>query len=422
MAHEVTDVACTLCGCVCDDLRVRVEDGQVVQAEGACWLAEPWFHHLHQLRPAEASLDGRSVPRSEALARAAAILAGARAPLFYGLSRSSTPGQRAALALAERVGGTVDTTASLCHASSVMALQEAGESTCSLGEIRNRSDLIIYWGSDPLLTHPRHLERYSLLPPGQFVSGRADRTLVVVDTQRTATAEQADIFIPVEPGRDFEALWMLRALVQEDSPELVGSPPAPLPLLEVLARRMRGSRSGVVFFGLGLSMTGLGNRNVEALLRLVADLNRFTRFYARRMRVLGDVSGADSVLAWQTGYPFSVNLGRGYPRYNPGEFSAQELLERQEVDACVLMGSQDAERFSHSARSHLRSIPTIVLDAPNVATAVRADVRFTTAIHGVHLPGTAYRMDEVPVPLRAFLEAAYPSDQEVLESIARELD
>lgn len=422
MILETADVACTLCGCVCDDLRLAVDGGRVVRAERACWLAEPWFLNLHQEQPPQAVIDHQPAALEEALERAAGILRRSRAPLFYGLSRSSTTGQRAALALAERTGGTVDTTASLCHASSVMALQEVGESTCSLGEVRNRADLVIYWGSNPLLTHPRHLERYALHPAGEFVpGGRAGRTLVVVDTEKTISAEEADLFIPVEPGRDFDALWILRAVVRGLPVEAGALSPESFRQLEDLAQRMKSCRCGVVFFGLGLSMTGLGHRNVEGLLRLVTDLNAHTRFYARRMRALGDVSGADSVLAWQTGYPFAVNLARGYPRYNPGEFSAQDLLERREVDACLLMGSQDAERFSARAREHLESIPTIVLDPPNVPTRIRHEVRFTTAIHGVHLPGTAYRMDEVPVPLRAFLAKNYLSDQEVLEGVGQRL-
>ena len=420
--REVEDVACTLCGCVCDDLQVGVEAGRVVRAERACGLAEPWFLALREGQGPGASIAGRPATLSDALDRAAELLAAARAPLIYGLSRSSTEGQRAAVALGELIGATVDTTASLCHASSVMALQESGESTCSLGEVSNRADLVIYWGSDPLTTHPRHLERYSMLPIGEFVpNGRAGRTLVVVDVQRTATAEMADLFVPVEPGRDFEALWWLRALVRAVGVEEHGTPPAPPALLEELHRRMKECRCGVMFFGLGLSMTGLGNRNVEALLRLVTDLNHHTRFYARRMRVLGDVSGADSVLAWQTGYPFAVNLARGYPRYNPGEFTAHEMLERGEVDACLLLGSQDAERFSERALACLGSLPTIVLDAATTATRVRHEVRFTTATHGVHLPGTAYRMDEVPVPLRPFLSCTYPSDRQVLDGIALRL-
>jgi formylmethanofuran dehydrogenase subunit B len=39
----VENVACTVCGCVCDDLRVTLDGNRVVGAEGACRLAEPWF-------------------------------------------------------------------------------------------------------------------------------------------------------------------------------------------------------------------------------------------------------------------------------------------------------------------------------------------------------------------------------------------
>jgi formylmethanofuran dehydrogenase subunit B len=413
-------IACTVCGCVCDDLRITLEGGRIARAEGACRLAEPWFLSQDTLQPPVAHVEGQPASLQAALGRAANILRAARYPLIYGMSRSTTEGQRAAVALADRIGATIDTTASLCHAPSVMALQEAGESTCSLGEVKNRADLVIFWGSNPVESHPRHFERYAVLPQGQFVpQGRQGRTVVVADVRPTASAEAADLFVPVEPGRDFEALWTLRSLVRGVPVEATTSTGAPLTLLTELAGRMKSCRFGIVFFGLGLSMTGLGHRSVEALLLLVRDLNDHTRFYARRMRVQGDVTGADSVLAWQTGYPFSVNLARGYPRYNPGEFSAQDVLERGEADACLLLGSEGVVRFSPAAVAHLRRIPTITLDYPTVESAAPPTVRFTTAVYGVHRSGTAYRMDEIPVPLRAFLPTAYPTDLEVLEGVEK---
>jgi formylmethanofuran dehydrogenase subunit B len=411
------NVACTVCGCVCDDLRVAVDRGRVVPLKGACPLSEPWLRGQDAHRPPAAQVGGRPAPLSDALERAADILRAASAPLFYGMARSSSEGQRAAVSLAERVGATLDTAASLCHATSMMAIQEVGESTCTLGEVRARADLVIYWGSDPLVSHPRHLERYSL-PPGRFFpEGRRGRTLVVVDRTRTATAEQADLFVPVAPGADFEALHTLRALVRGARLEEGRDTGVPLPLLRELAGRMRASRFGVVFFGLGLSMTGAAHHNVEALLLLVRDLNGPGRFFARRMRMQGDVTGADTVLLWQTGYPFGVNLARGYPRYNPGEFTANDLLERREADACLFVGSEGADRFSEAAKAHLRRIPAVALDHPTEEACWPAEVRFTTAVYGVHRPGTVYRMDGVPVPLRPFLFTNYPSDAEVLAGI-----
>ncbi|MFN6051017.1 MAG: hypothetical protein ACK47R_09305, partial [Planctomycetia bacterium] len=119
----VDNIACTVCGCVCDDLKLVVDGNRVTQAQGACKLAEPWFLDMGNCQPPAAQIDGRKVDYQEAISRAAELLDAAHAPLVYGLSRSSTDGQRAAIALAEKLGATIDTTASLCHAPSISALQ-----------------------------------------------------------------------------------------------------------------------------------------------------------------------------------------------------------------------------------------------------------------------------------------------------------
>jgi formylmethanofuran dehydrogenase subunit B len=416
----IDDFACTLCSCVCDDLRLTVSGGRIVRAERACELAEPWLLSQDSAQPPAASVDGRSASFDSAMDSAADLLAAARNPLIYGLSRSSTDGQRAAVRLAEQIGATIDTTASRGHAPSVMAVQQVGESTCTLGEVKNRCDLVIFWGCDPVETHPRHLERYAADCAGLFTpAGRRDRTLVVVDVRETATSRVSDVLIPVDSGQDFEVLWALRSLLRRQSLEAESVGGTPRGAILDLFERMTTCRSGVVFFGFGLARRPLAHLTIEALMKLVTELNARTRFYVRRLRGSADVTGADNVLAWQTGYPFSVNLARGYPRYNPGEFSANDLLEHGEPDVCLLVGSLGARRFSSRARTNLGRIPTIVLDPPTGVPEIQGTVRFTTSIYGIHLPGTAYRMDEVPIPLRAALPARYPSDADVLESLER---
>lgn len=421
MTHR--DLACTVCGCVCDDLSITTSANQISSIHQACRLADPWFAALTKLsdQPVSSWIENHSTTFDDAVSRAADILSQSRAPLIWGLARSSTPGQRAAVRLAERIGATIDTTASVCHGPSIMAIQQVGESTCSLGEVRNRADLVVFWGADPVKSHPRHLERYSLEPRGEFVEGRADRTLIVIDAKPTATSELADIFLQVPAERDFDLIWALRSLLKNGS--LPDKQQTPLPQQQILqlAERLTMCRYGVVFFGLGLAQRGVGHANVEALLRLVAELNAFTRFSARRLRIPGDVSGADSVLCWQTGFPFAVNLSRGFPRYNPGEYSANDLLERGEVDACVLVGSEPVVDLSPRAQQQLARIPTIVLDYPHITPAIAGTVRFATAVYGIHRAGTAYRMDEVPIPLRQIVSSPLPSDEEVLNEIAVKL-
>ena len=412
------DVACTKCGCVCDDLTMTTENDRVLSVNGACHLSESWFLGQNSKKPPAAQIGGEEVSLDSAVERAAEILAGARWPLVYGLSRSSTDGQRAAVRLADSIAGNIDTTASLCHAPSIMAIQEVGESTCSLGEIRNRADLVIFWGVDPVETHPRHFERYSVDPPGLFVpNGRADRTVVVIDANRTKTADLADVFIQVPSDQQFEMIWTLRGLLRDMQPPPSANTGADMEQLIDLTDRMKECRCGVFFFGLGIARKPLGHRSVEALLRLTRDLNAHTRFYARRMRMHGDVTGADTVLCWQTGYPFGVNLTRGFPRYNPGEYTANDMLESGEVDACLLVGGESLPEMSIKARAHLDRIPTILLEYPTVEPHFEPTVRITTSVYGVHLPGTAYRMDEVPIPLQQILPSTYSSDADVLQAI-----
>ena len=187
---------------------------------------------------------------------------------------------------------------------------------------------------------------------------------------------------------------------------------------------MKACRYGIVFFGLGLSMTGLGHHNVEALLLLVRDLNDHTRFFARRMRVPGDVTGADTVLTWQTGYPFSVNLSRGYPRYNPGEFSANEMLERGDVDACLLVGSEGVGRFSAAAvgppaadSDHRAGLSHGRVADPAHGSLHHGGLRRSPARHG--LPHGRSAHPAAAVPVRATIRATTRCWARIEERVAQ---
>lgn len=423
-----SNVACPGCGCLCDDVTLTFDEDRIVSFEPHCWLGERWFRNHSATNQPVAELQGVASEYKTTMQHAIKLLQRAHYPLIYGLSRSSSPGQRAAVALADGIGAVIDTTASMCHGPSIMALQEVGEVTCTLGEVRNRADLVIFWGCHPAVSHPRHADRYSVFAKGRFTpEGRDSRKVVIIgeaekvaDWKLSPNGGEADLVIPVVPDGDFEIVAQLRALLQ-GIPLTDVSPPV-LQLMEM----MKTCRYGTVFFGLGLAgsrmwegrqPTNSGHMHVAALLQLVAELNAVTRFTARRMRMQGDVSGADNVLLWQTGYPFAVDMARGYPRYNPGEYSANELLERRECDLCVIVGAETIPYFSQAARDHLKSIPAIVIDYPNAPLEFTPMVRFTTAVYGLHAEGTAYRMDNVPLPLRALQPSLYPTDEEVLTDL-----
>lgn len=295
-----------------------------------------------------------------------------------------------------------------------------GKVTCTLGEVKNRADFIIYWGGNPAECHPRHFTRYTLTQKGKFVpNGRKGRTMVLVDIRETPSAKAADIFLQVRPGKDFEMLSILRALVkgQRVDPVAVAETGLTQVQLDDLVRRMKACRFGVLFFGMGLSMTRGKHMNSAAALTLAAELNAFTKFVAMPMRGHGNVTGADVVLRYTTAYPFGINLCRGYPRFNPGEFSTIDLLVRGDVDATLVLGADPGATMPQPAIDHMARTPTIVLDPKVTHTSRLARVHITTAATGITAGGTVYRMDEVPLPLRPPLKGPYPSDEEVLRRI-----
>ena len=135
------------------------------------------------------------------------------------------------------------------------------------------------------------------------------------------------------------------------------------------------------------------------------------------LREYGNVTGADVVLRFTTAYPFAVDLSRGHPRYNPGEFSTVDLLVRGDTDAALVLGADPGATMPQPAIDHLARTPTIVLDPKVTHTSRLARVHITTAATGVSAPGTVYRMDEVPLPLRPALQSPYPTDEEVVRRI-----
>lgn len=420
----VKNATCTFCGCVCDDMELTVDldEKRITKAKNACVLGRAWFaEHTIGDWPV-AMIDGKEVSKEEAIEETAQTLVKAKFPIIYGLSDTTCEAQRQAVAISDIIRGTIDTTTSVCHGPSGLAFQGVGESTMSLGEVKNRADLVIYWGGNPAASHPRHFTRYTVTPKGMFIpNGRKDRTVVLVDIRKTPSAPVADLFIQVKPGKDFEVLWALRALVKGKNidPSIEEETGVSLATLEDLVDKMKNCRYGVLFFGMGLTMTRGRHFNSGAIMALTTDLNEFTHFVTKPVRGHGNVTGADNVLSWQTGYPFGVNFNRGYPRFNPGEFTTVDTLSRGDADAAMFIASDPASNFPKVAIEHMKKIPVISLDTKQTETSNLAHVAFATSTYGINTGGTVYRMDDVPITMRSAFDSPYPDDEEILTAIKK---
>jgi formylmethanofuran dehydrogenase subunit B len=470
----VKPVTCPVCGSLCDDIELTIQNGKVVKVKNGCAMCESKFlgyNGEHRVLKPLIRKNGRLVKTStkEAVKRAAEILAGANYPVLYGWSSTNCEATRVGIELAEEVGGVIDNTSVICHGPSILSVQDVGIPSCTLGQIRHRADLVIYWGSDPWSAHPRHIERYTAFSQGRFESSewrgyltkvkayevrkkiesairrvflkeapsvafhvrrepppailREGRKLVVIDVRRTKSAQMADYFIQVEPNKDYELLQAFRALIRDEELEVDKVAGVPVEYLEEVADVMIGCHFGILFFGLGLTMSSGKLRNIDAALSLIRDLNMRTKFAIMPMRGHFNVTGANTVSTWQTGYPYAVDFSLGYPRYNPGETSVVDILLRKESDAALVIASDPVANFPRKAVEHLVKNPLVVVDPHMNATAQMADVLFPSAFVGIEACGTAYRMDHVPLPLKKVVEPprGILTDEEILRRILSEV-
>jgi len=248
---------------------------------------------------------------------------------------------------------------------------------------------------------------------------REGRRLVVVDVRKTLTAAMADLFVQIEPNKDFEVIQALRALVKDQELDVESVAGVSVEYLTEVADALVNCTFGVVFFGMGLTQSEGKSRNIEAALGLVRDLNFFTKFSIMPMRGHFNVTGSNIVSTWQTGFPFGVDFSLGYPRYNPGETSVVEILNRGESDAFLAVASDPVAGFPKGAVEQLVKNPLIVIDPHFNASSLVADVVFPSAVVGIEVEGTAYRMDRVPLPLKKVVQAPFGilSDEEILTKI-----
>ncbi len=473
---EIKNVVCPICGCLCDDLEVTVENNEIVKMKNGCAVCEAKMVYGYKseeriLKPMIRK-DGKLTPVSmdEAVHKAAQILTDAKYPLLFGWSSTVGEAQRIGVELAEELGSALDNCCSVCHGPSVMATQEIGIPAATLGQIRHRADLIVYWACNPWTSHPRHVERYTAFTDGRFEgsewksymqkmkaqSGKKKfdvalkrieheqpqirpkacfvdappqtmqgngRKMIVVDVRKTMTAEAADYFIQIEPNRDYDVIEALRCLVndQELDVEKVGG--VPVEYLKDVADAMVNCEFGVIYFGLGMTQSLGRFRNIEIAIALTRDLNRKTKFVISPMRGHFNVTGANVVFAWQTGYPYAIDFSQGYPQYNPGENTTIDLLKRGDNDATLVISADPGAHFPKVAMQNMMKHPLITINPDMNAISRLGDVVFPTQWCGIEYAGTAYRMDSVPITLRKVVDApkGILTDEELLIKILAEV-
>ncbi|HVH11325.1 MAG TPA: hypothetical protein VM736_16135, partial [Gemmatimonadales bacterium] len=189
-ARSIANVTCLGCGCACDDITVVVRQGRIVETTHACPLGVAWFGD--GAVPSETRVRGRRSTFDEALNEATTILHAARRALVYLAGDVSCEVHGEAVAIADRLGGAIDSLASTAM-DGVLAAQRRGRAVATLGALRQQADLVVFWAVDPAERYPRYASRYVVEPKGLAApEGRRSRRVIAVDVGASRGPADAD--------------------------------------------------------------------------------------------------------------------------------------------------------------------------------------------------------------------------------------
>lgn len=429
------NVICPGCGACCDDIQIDLENNDAnepgIIIKNACKMGHAKFSQVacdRRIREPfiKDHMDRgtfRKASWEEAIDRASRILANAKRPLIFLGGDITCEAMQVGLLLGEHLGGVVDCITSVSDGPAAMGIQEAGQVGATAGQGKIRSDLAVYWGANPLESMPRHMSLYAIYPRGYWTKrGWSDRTIITVDPRRSITAKMSDIHIQLKAGTDYELLSALLTLLHGIMPhpsveEVTG---ISIDEMNELLNIMKGCNCGVIYLGSGITSSNGKHRNVELALHLAAELNRFAKFVTGSLRSNCNTGGFNQTASALYGFPFGIDFSRGYPRYNPGEYTTVNLLRERDIDAALLVSSNLDAHLPAACVEYMAEIPTVCIDAIQGPMTRLADVVLPGVIDAIESEGTLHRFDGVSVYSRSIMNSPFgfaESNEHILKQL-----
>ena len=421
-AAPVAAWTCPFCPLACDHLTVRGgHAGEPLVLEGGtCGRASRALGQFNA--PSDtvvAEVDGQTTPLAGAIAAAARLLGASRQPLFAGLG-TDVAGARALYPLACATGAICDSAGGDALMQGLRALQDRGQFTTTLAEVRTRADVIMFIGGLPLNEAPLIAQRCGI---GE--AQVAQRYVVLLGPAQgddAVLAQWAGPGVSVEAvplvGDLFTTMSLLVGLLAASAPSAWPNAPAGTEALRALAARLRAAHYGVLV-GAAARLPPHGALIIEAVHQAVGHLNRSTRAAALWLGGGNGAATANQVFTWLSGLPLRSRAGPRGLDHEPFLFDAQRLLSEASVDALVWVSC-----FDPDAAPPPNTLPMLVLGPPALAANCR---RSGAVFIGVSTPGIAsdghvFRTDgTVLMPLSALLRDALPPLAEVAGGILQAL-
>lgn len=411
---ERQEVACPFCGIVCDDLTVQNTNNKLKIVANGCPRARAGFEK--DVTDSSAMLKGKKVSLDKAIAAAGDIIKQSSTPLFGGLG-TDAGGMRQLMHLADISGAVLDHMHGNALIRNTLVLQDLGWITTTMAEIRNRADMVIFVGTDAT-QYPRFFERAIWNEHSMFKLKQEERQIVYIGENLntrpgTSPAGKKPTVLKCKNQEINEIISTMHAIASGASMDVDQVSGIKIKVLEDLTARLQAAKYGVFIWAPSELTMSHAELTVQAMTEMAKYLTRKTRFAGFSLGGNDGATTANSLCAWQSGYPLRVNFNKGYPDYDPNRYTTSNVLKNKEVDSMLWVSS-----FSDAHNPPRPSIPTIVLATPDTKLNYKPDVFIPVSTPGVDHTGQLFRTDSVvALPLKQLRQSPHPSVASVIKQI-----
>ncbi|THK41596.1 formylmethanofuran dehydrogenase subunit B [Methylophaga sp. SB9B] len=413
------EVASPFCGIASDDLTIEVNGNNVKVLENGDAVTRPGFETpISDIQP---RINGKEVTLEQAVSHIAELLINSKQPLIAGLG-TDLNGARAAMALADKTGATIDSYYSPAAFRNILVLQDTGYMTTTLTEVRNRVDVLLVVGTDIESTFPRFFERMVWNKESMFGQEIESREIIYLgkkpsgDASTSPNGKKAQV-IACDNADLPEVVSVLRALLKGKQIQAETVAGLAVSELQALAEKLKAAKYSVVTWSAGQLDFDHAEATIQNVCEMIKEINATTRSNGLPLGGKEGDTTVNAVASWQSGYPMRTTFNRRFPDYDPFLNDGRRILVDGESDVVIWVSS-----FNTAVTPPESSASTIVLGRSGMQFKTEPEVYIPVGVPGIDHEGRTFRTDSVvSVPLRKLRDSGLPSVFEVLSAVEQAL-
>lgn len=376
-----TTFTCPACGLLCDD---------ITPSHNSCSKSITFFGQA--LGDSKPKIKGKNASLTEAINAAACIIKKSQQVLFSGLSTDIT-GFKSLYSLAKKTNGSLQHINHVSMIRNLKVLQNSGWQTTTLGEVKNRADLLLCIGTDVVSHNPRFFERFIDIE-GMFTGGNISKREVIY--LGVENPSKGLLSLNCKKADLTEVLGVLHALILDKSLKIESVAGIKIEEILSLASKLRASKYAVLVWIANDMNFPHAELTIELITKIVATLNQTTRAAGLPLGGSDGDTSINNAHTWLTG--LSLN---------------NEIYT--EHDALVWVNSFSPEKMPPKT-----NVPIIVFGNSNTQFAQTPDVFIPISTPGLDCAGTLFRVDgSVILPLKKIRDNSLPSLQHLIVLLSK---